>query len=81
MTNPFDDENGSFLVLQNDEEQYSLWPAQTDVPAGWRVVHPADSRKACLDVINRNWTDMRPKSLRSAEVVSRTDADSRQPPD
>jgi hypothetical protein len=23
MTNPFDDENGTFLVLQNDEEQCS----------------------------------------------------------
>ncbi|WP_083267165.1 MbtH family NRPS accessory protein [Mycolicibacterium porcinum] len=24
--NPFDDDNGSFLVLINDEEQNSLWP-------------------------------------------------------
>jgi MbtH protein len=68
MSNPFDDENGTFLVLQNDEEQYSLWPAQTDIPAGWRIVHPADNRKACLDFIEHNWTDMRPKSLRSAKV-------------
>lgn len=37
--NPFDDDNGSFFVLVNDEEQHSLWPAFADVPAGWRVVH------------------------------------------
>lgn len=34
MTNPFEDENGTFLVLVNDEGQYSLWPAFLDVPAG-----------------------------------------------
>jgi MbtH protein len=64
MKDPFDDEDGTYLVLVNDEDQYSLWPALIDVPAGWRVVHPDDSRKACLDFINRNWTDMRPKSIR-----------------
>jgi MbtH protein len=53
------------VVLVNQEGQYSLWPALVDVPDGWSVIHPADSRKACLDFINSNWTDMRPKSLRS----------------
>ncbi len=32
--NPFDDDNGSFFVLVNDEEQHSLWPAFADVPVG-----------------------------------------------
>lgn len=36
--NPFHDENGSFRVLVNDEEQHSLRSAFTDVRAGWRVV-------------------------------------------
>jgi MbtH protein len=63
MTNPFDDEDGSFLVLINREDQYSLWPAFIQVPAGWTVAHEQDSRAACLDYIERNWTDMRPRSL------------------
>lgn len=63
MTNPFDDENGSFLVLLNDEGQYSLWPAFAEVPAGWRVVFGEDARKSCLDYIEENWQDMRPQSL------------------
>ena len=25
-TNPFDDDNGTFFVLVNDEGQHSLWP-------------------------------------------------------
>lgn len=63
MTNPFDDEDGRFLVLRNDEGQYSLWPSFIDVPAGWDVVHEEDSRAACLQYIEDNWTDMRPNSL------------------
>lgn len=62
--NPFDDENGSFLVLVNDEEQHSLWPAFADVPAGWRVVFGEAERAACLEYIEKNWPDIRPKSLR-----------------
>jgi MbtH protein len=63
MTNPFENENATYLVLINEEAQYSLWPSFIEVPRGWRVVHPADSRQACLDYVNRHWTDMRPKSL------------------
>ena len=38
-TNPFDDEDGRFYVLVNDEDQHSLWPTFSEVPAGWRVAH------------------------------------------
>jgi uncharacterized protein YbdZ (MbtH family) len=67
-TNPFDDDSGSFLVLINDEEQHSLWPAFADVPTGWRTVFGEASRAECLDYIEQNWTDIRPKSLRERLV-------------
>ena len=41
MTNPFEDDTAEFLVLINDEGQYSLWPAHLDVPLGWRKTGPA----------------------------------------
>ncbi len=63
MTNPFDDEDGQFFVLVNDENQHSLWPTFIEVPAGWRVVHGAADRASCLDYVEENWTDMRPRSL------------------
>jgi MbtH protein len=63
MTNPFEDNDGTYLALMNDEGQYSLWPAFIEVPAGWRVAHPHDTRQACLDYIEQHWTDMRPQSL------------------
>lgn len=62
--NPFDDDGGNFRVLVNDEEQHSLWPAFADVPAGWRVVFGDADRAACVEFIDRNWTDIRPRSLR-----------------
>jgi uncharacterized protein YbdZ (MbtH family) len=62
-TNPFDDENGTFYALVNDEGQYSLWPTFVPVPAGWSVEHGPDTRRACLDHIETSWTDLRPKSL------------------
>ncbi|BCY08462.1 MbtH family protein [Actinoplanes sp. L3-i22] len=62
-TNPFEDEDGRYLVLVNDERQHSLWPAFADVPAGWTVAFGEDSRAACFDYVEKNWTDMRPASL------------------
>jgi MbtH protein len=66
MANPFDDEAGEFLVLVNDEEQYSLWPSFIEIPAGWRATGPSGARAECLAWIDEHWTDMRPKRLRLA---------------
>lgn len=63
MTNPFEDENGQYLVLVNGENQYSLWPEFRSIPAGWVAVGPRGKRSECLDWIEKTWTDMRPKSL------------------
>jgi len=63
MTNPFESPDATYLALVNAEGQYSLWPASVEVPEGWEIDHPADARQACLDHIEANWTDMRPRSL------------------
>lgn len=61
--NPFEDTTARYLVLTNAEGQHSLWPVFADVPAGWEVAHPEDSREACLAYVEEHWTDMRPASL------------------
>jgi uncharacterized protein YbdZ (MbtH family) len=63
VTNPFEDETGAYYALVNEEGQYSLWPVFANVPGGWTIAHGEDTRAACLDFINREWTDMRPRSL------------------
>jgi len=62
-TNPFDDGEAIYLVLINDEGQYSLWPAFAAVPTGWRVAHEQDNRDACLKCIADRWVDMRPNPV------------------
>ena len=63
MANPFEDENGTYLVLANHENQHSLWPAAIAVPAGWEIRFGEESRKNCLDYVETHWTDLRPASL------------------
>jgi MbtH protein len=55
-----------YVVVRNDEEQYSIWPADREPPAGWFVVGERGPREACLAYIEEVWTDMRPRSLREA---------------
>jgi MbtH protein len=58
------DDDTTFTVVVNDEEQYSIWPASRALPPGWRDAGHAGARDACLAWIERTWTDMRPLSLR-----------------
>jgi MbtH protein len=53
-----------YLVLINNEEQYSLWPSYKPVPLGWRAVGKERTKEECLACIEEVWTDMRPLSLR-----------------
>lgn len=71
MINPFEDENGTYYVLNNQEGQYSLWPVLVDVPAGWSVIYGEESRMVCLDYISSHWSDMRPNSLKSVTSLSK----------
>ncbi|WP_165990190.1 MbtH family protein [Streptomyces sp. YIM 98790] len=69
-SNPFDDADGRFYVLVNDEDQHSLWPSFAEVPAGWRIAFGEEGRQECLEYVERNWTDLRPKSLREAMAAN-----------
>lgn len=51
-------------VVVNDEEQYSVWPVERPDPPGWRDAGECGTREECLRWIERNWTDMRPRSVR-----------------
>ena len=66
MTDPAE----QWLVVLNDEEQFSIWPDAREVPAGWRLEGTRGSREDCLEHIERTWTDMRPLSVRRALDVT-----------
>ena len=61
-----DDDTQTYLVVLNDEEQYSIWPADRDMPPGWRGDGFSGLEADCLAHIGEVWTDMRPLSLRRA---------------
>jgi len=58
------DDDRQYQVVINDEEQYSVWPAETQPPAGWRGVGVTGDRATCLAHVDEVWTDLRPRSLR-----------------
>ncbi|MFC7382431.1 MbtH family protein [Sphaerisporangium rhizosphaerae] len=54
-------------VVVNDEDQYSLWPLDQELPAGWRAEGFTGAKEECLSHIEEIWTDMRPRSARLRE--------------
>lgn len=55
-----------YEVVKNDEDQYSIWPADRALPAGWNTAGKSGTKAECLAFIEEVWTDMRPVSLREA---------------
>jgi MbtH protein len=53
-----------YKVVVNYEEQYSIWPADREIPLGWTNVGKEGTKAECLAYIKEVWTDMRPLSLR-----------------
>jgi MbtH protein len=66
MSQQFDDENGSYVVLTNDDGQHSLWPNTIEIPDGWTTTYGPSSRPECIAFTESNWTDMRPRRLVSS---------------
>lgn len=59
-----DDDDRTYKVVVNHEEQYSIWLSHKSLPPGWRETGVEGSKPTCLSYINEVWVDMRPLSLR-----------------
>ncbi len=62
-----------YQVVVNDEEQYSIWWEDREMPAGWRAEGTSGTREECLAHIDVVWTDMRPASLRRRMEAAQAD--------
>jgi len=58
------EDNTTYKVVVNHEEQYSIWPADRENALGWTDVGKVGTKEECLIYIKEVWTDMRPLSLR-----------------
>ncbi|HNP72023.1 MAG TPA: MbtH family protein [Kouleothrix sp.] len=64
-----------YNAVVNDEEQYSIWPADRELPLGWKETGKRGTKSECLEYIKEIWTDMRPLSLRKKmEELARNQA-------
>ena len=55
--------NVTYKVVVNDEEQYSIWPADRENAPGWNDVGKSGTKEECLAYIKEFFTDMRPLIL------------------
>jgi MbtH protein len=53
-----------YMAVVNHEEQYSIWPADRELPLGWHNAGKTGTKQEVLAWIEAVWTDMRPLSLR-----------------
>jgi MbtH protein len=58
------EDNRIYSAVMNDEEQYSIWLADKELPAGWRKAGFEGKKPEVLAYIEEVWTNMRPLSLR-----------------
>ena len=64
MSDEFEDRD-TYLAVVNDEDQYSIWPANREVPSGWREAGKQGTRTEVLAWIQEVWSDMNPEAARS----------------
>jgi len=61
-TNPFDNPQGRFYILQNARQQYSLWPEQCSLPAGWQVMCEPQEPALCNAWLEARWHALTPSN-------------------
>ncbi|MFJ3217589.1 MbtH family protein [Kitasatospora sp. NPDC086801] len=64
---------GSHTVVVNEQQQYSLWPADRQPPLGWAALGRPASEEECLAYIAEHWTDLRPLAARRADTAGGLD--------
>jgi MbtH protein len=68
-----DEDARAYVVVRNDEDQYSIWLVGRDIPEGWHDEGITGPKPVCLEYIEQAWTDMRPRSLRLAMAAHQGD--------
>jgi len=59
-----EDREDIYRVIVNNEEQYSIWPADREVPAGWNDADKSGPKEEVLEYIKQIWLDSAPDHIR-----------------
>lgn len=54
---------GAFYILRNAQGQFSLWPQQCLLPAGWDVVCQPQSQASCQQWLEAHWRTLTPANF------------------
>ena len=57
-----DDSRMTYVVVVNAEDEYSIWPDNREIPAGWRDTGKRGTRDDCLAYVKKVWADRHPTS-------------------
>lgn len=60
----------TYRVVVNHDEQYSIYAADRELPAGWSDAGHVGTREECLAWIDVVWVDMRPLRLRKETAAA-----------
>ncbi len=60
FSNPFDNPQGQFYILRNDQQQYSLWPGALRPACRLGGGVPPQSAEACNAWLAANWSTLTP---------------------
>ena len=63
FSNPFDDPQGACYILRNGQGQFSLWPQQCVLPAGWDIVCQPQSQASCQQWLEAHWRTLTPTNF------------------
>lgn len=66
----------NYNVVINHEEQYSIWPASSPCPEGWKTVGFCGEESECLKYIELHWLDLRPASVRNLTLADARSSES-----
>ncbi|AYN27244.1 MbtH family protein [Buttiauxella sp. 3AFRM03] len=69
FSNPFDSVQSRFFILENRQQQFSLWPEHCALPGGWQVVCEPASNDECNRWLLANWTQLQPSSFAKTGVI------------
>jgi MbtH protein len=75
------DDQVTYRVVVNHEQQYSIWPADRPPPTGWKDAGRTGAKSVCLEYVTEVWSDMRPLSLRRKLEAAATSSAKDVPPE
>ena len=70
MSNKWSIDGDTFKVLVNSEGQYSIWPSGKEIPKGWTQFGEEGTKDECLKLVDTEWQDMRPNSLKTSKAAA-----------